>query len=161
MNKDTVFISPTWGNLNLEKVRERIVAFIKADTASHYRIVIGSDSQPKNNNEVDFVVALVLHRVGSGAIYFWKRFVKKEPMAIKQRIFAEASYSLDFAYQFLEGFKGNGISNYDVEIHIDIGNHGPTRELINEVTGMVRSCGFAVKTKPDAYGASTVADRHT
>jgi len=26
---------------------------------------------------------------------------------------------------------------------------------------MVRSCGFNVKTKPNSYGASKVADRHT
>jgi len=32
--------------------------------------------------------------------------------------------------------------------------------MISEVTGMVRGSGFEVKIKPDAYGASKVADRH-
>ena len=49
----------------------------------------------------------------------------------------------------------------DVEIHVDIGQKGPTRELIAEVVGMIRGNGFNVKTKPDAFGASSVADRHT
>ncbi len=49
---------------------------------------------------------------------------------------------------------------YDLEIHIDVGEHGRTRELIDEVVGYIRGSGFAVKTKPDAYAASSVADKH-
>jgi len=33
--------------------------------------------------------------------------------------------------------------------------------MIKEVVGMVRGSGYNAKTKPDAYGASAVADRHT
>jgi len=31
---------------------------------------------------------------------------------------------------------------------------------IKEVVGMVTGNGFVAKTKPDAWGASTVADKH-
>ncbi len=50
---------------------------------------------------------------------------------------------------------------YDFEIHIDVGPLGPTRDMIQEVTGMVVGNGFTAKTKPDSWGASHVADKHT
>ncbi|MCK4816393.1 hypothetical protein KA005_11550, partial [bacterium] len=51
-------------------------------------------------------------------------------------------------------------AKYDLEIHIDVGPLGPTREMIREVVGMVNGNGFTAKTKPEAWGASTVADKH-
>ena len=48
-----------------------------------------------------------------------------------------------------------------LEIHVDVGTKGDTREMINEIVGMIRGSGYSVKTKPEAYGASNVADRHT
>ena len=33
--------------------------------------------------------------------------------------------------------------------------------MLNEVVGMIRGSGFKVKIKPEAYGAQSVADRHT
>ena len=51
--------------------------------------------------------------------------------------------------------------NYQLEIHVDVGNAGKTNQIIKEVVGMVTGSGYAVKTKPDAYGASAVADKHT
>ena len=52
-------------------------------------------------------------------------------------------------------------SKYDLEIHIDVGALGPTRELIREVVGMVSGNGYTAKTKPESWGASSVADKHT
>ena len=49
--------------------------------------------------------------------------------------------------------------NYkNLEIHTDIGQVGETREMIKEIVGMVRGNGFEVKIKPEAFGASSVAD---
>ncbi len=47
------------------------------------------------------------------------------------------------------------------QIHIDVGKNGPTKELIDTVVGMVKGYGFEAVIKPDSFGASTVADRHT
>ncbi|EKD86242.1 MAG: hypothetical protein ACD_37C00395G0001 [uncultured bacterium] len=72
--------------------------------------------------------------------------------------------SLDFAAGFVPLLKKklNGDSpSYNLEIHIDVGEHGDTREMIKEVVGMVTGNGFVAKTKPNAYGASYVADKHT
>jgi len=51
-------------------------------------------------------------------------------------------------------------AKYDLEIHIDVGPLGPTREMIREVVGMVNGNGFTAKTKPESWGASSVADKH-
>ena len=73
-------------------------------------------------------------------------------------------YLLAFASIFVPLFKKhlNGAApNYNLEIHVDVGEHGDTRNMIKEVVGMVTGNGFVAKTKPDAYAASYVADKHT
>ena len=51
--------------------------------------------------------------------------------------------------------------DFDVEIHLDVGNNGATQTLIKEVVGMVVGSGFNARIKPDSYGASSVADKYT
>ena len=46
-------------------------------------------------------------------------------------------------------------------IHADIGENGDTREMIREVTGLIKGNGFEPKIKPESYVASTVADRYS
>ena len=72
-----MFQSPTHGTLELLQVREKILAFLERDPEQKYQLVVGTDSQPHNGAGVDFVTAIVVHRVGTGGIYFWKRIVNK------------------------------------------------------------------------------------
>ncbi|OGG03897.1 hypothetical protein A2W14_05500 [Candidatus Gottesmanbacteria bacterium RBG_16_37_8] len=155
------FNSPTYGVLSLVKLRRKALEFIESAPEYQYRLVIGTDSQPKNGHGVDFVTAIVIHRVGYGGIYFWRRIIDSKTYVLRSRIYQEAALSLACADEVLALLKNDGITKYDVEIHVDIGSIGETKEMINEVVGMVRSCGFNVKTKPHSYGASKVADRHT
>lgn len=156
-----MFVSPTFGSLSLEEVRKKILEFMAELPDHKYQLVIGSDSQPKNGKGTDFVTAIVVRRMGLGGIYFWKRIVEQKSLVLRTRIYQEATLSLMAAEEFLRIFKNDGISRYDVEIHVDIGKFGETREMITEVVGMIRGSGFIVKTKPESYGASKVADRHT
>lgn len=157
-----IYHSQTYGDLNLKQVREKISAFMKKKGENRYQVIIGSDSQCKNNQkETDFVIAIIVHRIGGGGIYFWRRTIDKRKKALKQRIFEEAFMSLTTAQEVMDEFKKNGILKFDFEIHVDMGHNGATREWINEVVGIIRNNGFVVKTKPYAYGASKVADRHT
>ena len=50
---------------------------------------------------------------------------------------------------------------FNLEIHVDIGENGRTKELIDEVVGMIIGNGLAVRIKPHAYAASAVADKYT
>ncbi len=153
--------SPTYGKVDLEKLRVIVSDFMKGDKKAKYEIIVGTDSQKIENNKYDFVSALVIHRVGWGGIYFWKRMVQDRKISLKERIYQEATMSLETSENFVELFRTNGISKYNVQIHVDIGHNGETRDLITEVVGMVRGSGYEVKIKPDSYGASKVADRYT
>jgi len=70
--------------------------------------------------------------------------------------------SLDFAENVVPKLRAIiSHAKYDLEIHIDVGALGPTRDMIREVVGMVNGNGFTAKTKPESWGASSVADKHT
>jgi len=174
------FHSPTLGEVSLDELLQRIRHFMEERPSSKYHIVIGSDSEGRNHAGVSFVTALVVHRVGGGGIYFWTKEVS-EVHSLRERILREATLSLEFIAFLLPGFvKYLGRSNsenssagsltaesgdkkvfdYDLEIHVDIGREGETRAMIREVVGMIRGSGFDVKTKPDSYCASSVADKY-
>ncbi|OGY08706.1 MAG: hypothetical protein A2782_04275 [Candidatus Blackburnbacteria bacterium RIFCSPHIGHO2_01_FULL_43_15b] len=161
----TLFVSPTKGLLNVEQMLDEISSFVASAPDAFYRVVIGTDSQTKrinNEAEIDFVTAVVVHKIGHGARYFWRREKQKKKYVLREKIYTETVKSLEFAEQFVPMLRGKiPASAYDLEIHIDVGPVGPTREMIKEVVGMVRGSGYTVRTKPESYGASSVADRHT
>ncbi len=161
MAKNGFFNSLTYGKCDLVALRRYVLAYLAVAPHYSYRLVIGTDSQVKNGHATDFVMALIIHRVGAGGIYFWKRIVETKQYVLKQRIYQEAVYSLQTAEEVVELLKKDGITKYDLEIHVDIGHVGPTREMISEIVGMIRGSGYQVKTKPDSYAASKVADRYT
>ncbi len=156
-----MFQSPTFGNLELSEIREKILEFLSKDPHAQYQLVVGTDSQPHNGSGVDFVTAIVIHRVGTGGIYFWKRTVNKKTYVLRDRMYEEATMSLEMAETVLALLHRDGITKYDVEIHVDIGKFGDTHDMINEIVGMIRGSGYRVKIKPESYAASKVADRYT
>lgn len=165
MKNATVFISPTKGKLTIKKLIQEITGFVDEDPEVRYSLVIGTDSRnATNDHRAEFVTAIVVHRVGRGGRYFWIKSIRDKIYTLRDKIYAETFLSLDLAQKLIPELKtylrpGNG--GYELEIHIDVGEVGPTREMIREVVGMVVGNGFKAKTKPDSYGASTVADKHT
>lgn len=156
-----MYHSPTHGKIDLERLKTVVSAFMAENKKARYEIIVGTDSQKAKKDTYDFVSALVVHRIGFGGIYFWKRQIIERKISLKERIYQEATMSLQASENFVQFFKTNGISKYDIQIHVDIGHNGETRELITEVVGMVRGSGYDVKIKPDSYGASKVADKYT
>lgn len=156
-----MFQSPTHGAVTLPEVRTHILTYMATDPEASYRIIVGSDSQSHNGSGVDFVSAIVVHRVGHGGIYFWKRTIINKTYVLRQRMYEEATMSLAVAEDIVTLLQKDGCTKYDVEIHVDIGKNGQTREMIAEIVGMIRGSGFPVKVKPDSYAASHIADRYT
>lgn len=158
---ETIFNSQTYGILLFPQVLDCILKFMDEDAKSKYSFIIGTDSTGKNSGApVDFITAILVHRIGSGGIYFWHKLVG-QGHSIYQRVFKETSLSLEFTEAFLAELKVRKIENFSFEIHVDVGQNGKTRDIINEVVGMIKSSGLTVVTKPLAYAASKVADRHT
>lgn len=154
------FYSPSKGRLELFEVVEDILAYIREDVNYAYKLIVGSDSQPRVANTC-FVSAIIIHRQGKGARYYYNKTYEMRVKSLRQRIFYEASMSLHLADQLGQMLKLQGCEDMKVEIHLDIGTHGETKELIREITGMVVGCGFDACIKPNACAASKVADKHT
>ena len=162
-NKD--FISPSRGEVSVTEMIKLISLFVEEDSGSFYRLVIGTDSQTKRLNgqaETDYVSAVIVHRQGKGARYFWKKTKINKIPVLRDKIYTETQMSLDLAQEIVPLIREYvKPSRYDLEIHIDVGSLGPTREMIREVVGMVNGNGYTAKTKPESWGASSVADKHT
>lgn len=157
------FNSPTQGKMELSRVIFEIVKYIDNEPKRNYKLVIGTDSN--GDKLADFVSAIVVHRIGHGGRYFWKRWDKKLVHSLRDKIYQEVTLSLDLAQEIIgklrEELRKNGLPQYGLDIHIDVGENGDTKDMIKEVVGMVRGNGFEAKYKPESYGASIVADKHT
>ncbi len=158
-NKNFFFHSSNNRQINLEEISLELFRFMKEAPEYHYRIVIGSDSEPRIDFD-DFVTAIIIHRVSRGGRYFWRRVKLKSSPNIRQRIYQEVLLSLEIAQKLITKLKKAENFDFSFEIHIDVGSSGYTKNMVQEVVGMVRGSGFNVKTKPESFGASSVADRH-
>lgn len=160
--------SLTHGEIKIKESILFIKSFLEEKPAAEYSLVIGTDSHERENNgnskTINLVTAVLVHRKGFGGKYFWRRKSVSGIHNLREKIYAETLESLNFALFFVPLLRKelNGNSPlYNLEIHIDVGEHGDTRDMIKEVVGMVTGNGFIAKTKPYAYGASYVADKHT
>ena len=157
------FISPTKGKMEFEEVVGDLINFVLEQPEEIYRIIVGTDSEGKEIP--DFVSAIVILRKGKGGRYFWKKIKNRKKYTLRTRIYEETMLSLKLAMKLreciekkLEKIRPRNYKN--LEIHTDIGQVGETREMIKEIIGMVRGNGFEVKIKPEAFGATSVADHY-
>lgn len=164
-NSVHTFFSPSRGKLDFSQLLSQIKTYLEEEPELRYSLVVGTDSQERGKRgDVDFVTAIVVRRIGFGGRYFWRRRTLSHIKTLRDKIYAETMLSLELATEFVPKLKlalNGQMKDFDLEIHIDVGEKGETREMIKEVVGMVNGNGFQAKTKPEAYGASTIADKHT
>lgn len=182
------FHNPSKGTMNLEGVINELINYKKQRPEAKYKIVVGTDSEVRDKG-IELVCVVAVHRIGSGGRYFWSRIYDSRKLDLRARIYQEATVSLalagallekelelhnvklDMGQSILELFKAlekeprNNLNkeivfSNELEIHVDIGSNGPTREMIKEIVGMIKGSGFFVKIKPEAFAAANVADRH-
>jgi len=185
--KEGIFHSPSKGVLDLGEVIIELINYKKEDPGAKYKIVVGSDSEVREKG-IEFVCVVAVHRIGRGGRYFWSRIYEEKKLDLRSRIYQEAVISLGLAGALLEkeleqhklnidmgqpivdifktlekdssGLNREIIFSNELEIHVDIGQNGPTREMIKEIVGMIKGSGFFVKIKPEAFAAATLADKH-
>lgn len=153
------FVSPSKGVMSFGEMMADIIDFITGLPLSSHKIIIGSDSQVKE--DTCFITAVIVHRLGKGARYYYRKKRQRKIESLRQKIFYETALSLEVGSMVTKEFADSGHADLNVEIHIDVGHNGETKPLIKEVVGMVTGSGFKAKIKPEAYGASSVADKHT
>src|SRR3989338_1336632 len=155
------FFNILGAELGLEEVVQAIYDFVKSKPSRRYKIIVGTDSAARS--EVQFVTAVTIWRVGNGGIHFWTRSEKTRCNTLRERIYRETICSITLAQELRGRLKEKLRDEFfwNDQIHIDVGENGPTREFIDGVVGMVKGYGFDAVIKPNSFGASTVADRHT
>lgn len=165
---DGNFYNPSRGNLRLKQVMKEVVGYMSARPEKFYDIIVGCDSS--SGQTPHFPVAVVILRVGEGGRFFLKKTAygaDKKFYHWRQRILEEVLLSCEFALFLRENLEKEIIGQkkrlrYQFRyIHADIGGNGATKDMIKEVTGLIRGNGFEPRIKPEAYAASVVADRYT
>lgn len=156
--QDGMFHSPTKGPMTYERLVKDLVDYVAEDAHASYKLIVGTDSHTRT--DLCFVTAIVIHRIGKGARFYYRRHHQPKIRSLRQKIFYETAISLSMAERLAGSLAQTG-AGLNVEIHLDVGEHGETRELIREVVGMVTGSGFRAAIKPNSYGASKVADRYT
>lgn len=165
--ENTTFSNSEGNGLTFPDIIQRIKEFLEEDQNGVYKLTIGTDSELKTDKNrkktLELITAIVIYKKGYGGKYFWTKKQQKNVNTLREKIYQEVLLSIETAHYFVPELKSklNEMSSkYDLEIHIDVGEKGETREMIREVVGMVSGNGFVAKTKPYSYAASSVADRH-
>jgi len=158
---DGSFYNPTSGNLNFDNVIKEIARWIEEKPDKKYEITVGCDSS--SQKEPNFPLAVVILRKGEGGRFFLKkiRYKNKLFFNLHQRILEEVLLSCELALVLREELKEKikSLSYQFNYIHADVGENGATKDMIKEVTGLIRGNGFEPKIKPESFAASVVADR--
>jgi len=152
-----MYKSVTYGLLTEEQVFNKIVTELLSKQHT-YEISVGTDSQVHNQTKV--ATAIVLHRVGKGAIYFVDITEAPRFHTLRDRMWHEANTSVSLVKRLTEHFFDWNL-DYNITIHLDLGEDGLSKTVIKEITGYITAEGLTYTIKPYAGTASVVADRYS
>jgi uncharacterized protein len=160
-------------NLSFDQVFERIMKFMKLNPSGNFRLMIGTDSQVHKRNTV-FITGIVIQNQGKGVWACIRKIIIPRKMThLHERISLELSLTEEIVSLFTEDRKNQLIdiilpylyqgSTFSMEGHIDIGtgNRNKTREFVKEMVTRMESMGVEPKLKPNAFVASSYANRYT
>ncbi len=161
------FFNPTRGNLSFDDTITEIFAYMNESPKSNYQIVVGCDSASLDYPH--FPATIVVRRLGAGGRFFLKRisYGNRKFYNFKQRILQEVLLSCELALLLRETLETRKLLMPDdlkwdfSYIHADVGECGATREMVREVTGLIRGNGFEPMIKPFSFAASAIADKYT
>ncbi|MCH6265138.1 MULTISPECIES: ribonuclease H-like YkuK family protein [Neobacillus] len=156
-----------------EQVFERITEFMKCDPRGNYRLMVGTDSQVHRSHTI-FITGIVIQNMGNGVWACIKKVIVPRKMTqLHERISLELSLTEEVVSLFTEEKKNELINivlpnvyqgaTFTIEGHIDIGAgiRNKTSEFVKEMVMRMESMGVEPKIKPDAFVASSYANRYT
>lgn len=161
-----MFLTGSNKPITLEKIPDALLNFYdkNKEKDSAMQIIIGTDSQNFDKTKMVSVIAMICE--GHGGIFFYKTSHINRISNVRLKLQTETSDSLMLAAQLVDMLENNNTyedmyNNCPISIHVDAGNseNGKTKALIPELVGWIKACGYNVKTKPDSFVASTIADR--
>lgn len=163
------FFNSVQKNMSFADVIASIKYFIRVNPDSKYRLAVGTDSQVKGRYTC-FAIGIHMHRVGQGAWCCISKMIEnKRYGSLKEKIARETLLTYEVANmlneQLMEALCDFSVKykNFEckLEAHIDIGTRGETRKLVKEMVGYFEGMHMDAKIKPDAYVASTYANRYS
>lgn len=134
---------------------------MKHHTKRNGKIIVGTDSILLHKK---FIFVNAVCCVGKESKfhgrYFYKRYLDKNEANknIVYRLMKETTDSIELANLIKDITMSDNI-----EIHMDVNNNSKflSGKYSSAVTGYILGAGYNYKIKPDAFVASSVADRHT
>lgn len=153
------FISPTNGQMTKNEIYQFLLDKIKENqiTKNHdYSIIVGTDSQ--NFYKTKMVLVICLIDKGHGGRYFYHIDWLNKIKDVNTKIYTETEKSLEIAKELNTYLHENGM-RAEVEVHVDIGRNGKTKDLIQGILGWITAEGFKAKIKDESWVASTIADK--
>jgi predicted RNase H-related nuclease YkuK (DUF458 family) len=140
---------------------ENIHNTIKQYSKKNGKVYIGSDSFiQKKFCVLSSVICLYNEEERGGGIYFYSRenLLKKDFPTLTQRLIHEATNSIELGMGISEE-----IPNVKLELHLDVNSDrkAASNKLADSLSGYVKASGFDCKIKPEAWAASTIADKHS
>ncbi len=156
------FRRENYGTYNLDQMFNQFETFISDKPERDYKIIIGTDSKVFGER-IRYITAITIQRIGNGAMIFYNSTTQKK-VIMSSRIMNEVSLTIDMTNDIIIPKCLQKEFYYPIEIHIDIGHKGKSHQLKNMALGYVKGCGFdeqVIKMKPDAFGATNIADRYT
>lgn len=161
-----MFRSQTYGNIEIENIPEKIRIYYEQmkKFGSAFKIIVGTDSQNFSDTKMVTVIAIICE--GHGGIFFYE--ITRQPIIrdVRTKLHVETNESLRIATQLVDLMEDNKeyeevYLNSTFSIHVDAGKSekGKTKELIPELVGWIKSCGYACEVKPESFVASSIADK--
>lgn len=152
--------------IKFENICENLRAFY--DATKHYdadySLVIGTDSQNHEKTKIVSVICITCR--GHGGIFFYEITKEKLIQDVRQKLQKETTLSLNLAYKLVDELEKKKeyeelYLNCPISIHVDAGNSpkGKTAELIPEIVGWIKACGYDAFVKPNSFVASSIADK--
>ncbi len=96
----------------------------------------------------------------NGGKYYFTRsnYQRTQFPNLSIRIMQEVSESITLALEITQM-----VPDAKVEVHLDINSDkkAATNKLVDNLTGYVKATGLDYKIKPDAWAASSIADKHS
>lgn len=159
--------------MSFEQVFERIIRFMKLNPSGKYRLMVGTDSQVHKRHTI-FITGIVIQNAGKGVWACIRKVVVPRKMnQLHERISLELSLTEEIVSMFTEERKNHLISivlpyiyqgaTFSMEGHIDIGSgkRSKTSVFVKEMVARMESMGVEPKIKPNAFVASSYANRYT
>ncbi|MED4205779.1 ribonuclease H-like YkuK family protein [Neobacillus mesonae] len=159
--------------MSFEHVFKRIIEFMNAAPSGNFRLMVGTDSQVHKRHTV-FITGIVIQNEGKGVWACIKKVVVPRKMTqLHERISLELSLTEEIVALFTEERKNELIdivlphiykgATFSMEGHIDIGagKRNKTSEFVKEMVTRMESMGVEPKIKPNAFVASSYANRYT